>query len=89
MTAANYFWVNNEVVAVPRKMIPASFKMSDGELDKYVGCYCVDTYRTDADQRYGRFVHDHSIACGIDWEYVPFEDFPPEFKANLLLLGVS
>jgi hypothetical protein len=45
------------------------------------GCFCVDTHYT-GQLRYGKY-HD------LSWESIPLEDFPPEFRLNLLLLGVT
>lgn len=45
---------------------------------------CVDTWYPGPQARYGRFNKEEAST----WEHVPLEDFPPEFRATLLLLGV-
>lgn len=48
---------------------------------EYRGLYCVDLDYV-GNLRYGKY-HETS------WESIPLENFPAEFRLNLLLLGVS
>jgi hypothetical protein len=51
---------------------------------KYKNCFSVDIAfeTTTPESRYGKDTGDL-------WEHIPFSDFPPEFKLQLLLLGIS
>lgn len=44
-------------------------------------CYCIDTDYLDNKSRYGKYNNG--------WHHIPFEDFPPEFKATLLIMGIT
>ena len=45
--------------------------------------HCVDVAYTDAEYRYGAF---NQLNSG--WRHIPIDQFPPEFRVHLLLLGV-
>lgn len=69
-----YYWRNNEVV----EMDSTHRVITDGLLH----LPCADARFEDSLNRYGEF-----NATG--WVHIPIEKFPPEFRAHLLLLGVS
>jgi hypothetical protein len=57
------------------------------------GKLCVDTgFVNTTNNRYGKWVNvseDLKISAMCKWCHVPFDQFPSEFKAHLLLLGVE
>lgn len=55
--------------------------MKTGELTADTIGWCVDTKYTAAFNRYGKY-------NSFQWEHIPLEDFPAEFRMHLLLLGV-
>lgn len=81
MSRSSYFWKDGEVFVVNEVMF--------ARLAKEMGCeglYCVDTHRTDPSGRYGEF---KNIPGQFGWKHIPLEQFPPEFRMRLLLLGVT
>lgn len=48
----------------------------------YVDCFCIDGRCLDTRSRYGMFSDNR-------WKHIPLDQFPPEFRTHLLLLGVS
>lgn len=48
--------------------------------------FCVDIKHIDPEARYGKF---RRYELNKYWSAVPFVEFPAEFKAYLLLLGIS
>ena len=68
----------------------------DGELHEYFGrndpesvhyanfnnCFCLDASCQAENLRYGKYT-------GAGWRHFPPEQFPKEFRMNLLLLGVT
>lgn len=78
---ACYFWKEEEVI----RLYIRSAQEVPTELLVH---YCVDPrYEcTEPHLRYGRFVYK-----GFDkeWERLPFDTFPAEFKTHLLLLGIA
>jgi hypothetical protein len=57
-------------------------RTSDLNSRDHHGLLCVDTSSTDPRERYGKFDH-------MGWRHVRLQNFPKEFQAHLLLLGVS
>lgn len=53
-----------------------------------LGMHCVDTYCSDAQFRYGTY-HILKVPNLRLWKSIPFDEFPAEFKVNLLLLSIS
>ena len=47
----------------------------------YLNHTAVDLTHTGTTGRYGYYGHQ-------GWEHLPLNEFPPEFRANLLLLGI-
>lgn len=70
-----HFWIDGEVVSQSGIQNPKTGKVRTE--------FCVDTNHTSPNFRYGQF-NEH-----CKWCYVPFDNFPLEFKAHLLLLGLS
>lgn len=68
-----YFWCNNQVVEHLITNVPDTLRER----------FCVDTsYNMDSQARYGNFL------MGGGWACIPFEKFPPEFRLQLLILGI-
>jgi hypothetical protein len=83
-----YFWRNDRVETINRRLTVLNFDQSS--MFKYLYCPCVDTYAWDLSERYGMFVNEASgWIAKARWESQSIESFPPEFRAHLLLLGVS
>ena len=86
--SAVYFWRNDQVEVVHRFLTVYDFEQSS--MLKYLYCPCVDTHATDSRGRYGVFVHaDAGWLAKVRWDCLPMDSFPPEFRAHLLLLGVT
>jgi len=71
-----YFWKDDAVVELAHRGSAQTvpFDLWD--------CLCVDTYHQEADMRYGEFGK-------TGWEFRFLGTFPAEFRAHLLLLGVT
>jgi hypothetical protein len=70
-----YFWHKGEVVG--------PFDIYFGQIRRlHAEDYCIDLDEDRLEARYGKF-----NARG--WISVPLEEFPKEFRMNLLLLGVA
>lgn len=55
---------------------------------EFLGKYCVDTDSVNSDDsRYGMW-KGNSFGL-VWWEHIPFNEFPSEFKTQLLLLGIA
>lgn len=75
-----HFWVEGEVVSLPRGNWPGSEDMIR------LNVPCVDElYAADEapEYRYGIYEHVNK------WVTTPLTSFPKEFRAHLLLLGVT
>lgn len=75
-----YFWVDGQCV------------QQDWEIKPILGVLCVDDYQTKPMERYGTWVYvepDAEHEYDYRWESVSLNQFPPEFKMQCLLLGVS
>lgn len=83
MTDTTYFWDhdNYQVLQGPC----SSFWREEDILPEYQNRFAVDAGDV-APGRYGMFVSD---VYQLEWVNLPFSAFPKEFKAALLLLGVS
>lgn len=80
-----YVWRNNQV-----EVIPVNHEM----LYMVKDCLLVDERCVDQEStgRYGKYTRsdkDYTDSEDLHWEYVPFDYFPKEFKAHLLLLGIE
>lgn len=77
MTAA-YFWHKKSVVVVSEKVSAQEYPIV------LLGALCVDTSHPliNPGMRYGKFLHG-------GWKQIPFDAFPPEFKAWLLLMNIQ
>ena len=49
---------------------------------EYKNCFSLDTTTEMTHHRYGKYTDQ-------GWKHFPLEEFPPEFKLSLVLLGVS
>lgn len=84
--SAVYFWYQDEVVTVREYL-----RCQDLDEVRYLRPYrnrpCVDAFVVNAPERYGRFaIHASGV---VHWLSEPVETLPPEFRAYLLLMGVS
>jgi hypothetical protein len=83
-----YFWKNDQVEIVHRFLTVHDFEHSF--MLKYLYCPCVDTHAINLEDRYGAFIQEsNGRLATVRWDYLPMDSFPPEFRAHLLLLGVS
>jgi hypothetical protein len=83
-----YFWRNDQVKVVHRFLTVHDFEQSF--MFKYLYCPCVDTHAIDLEDRYGAFIHEgDGWLARVRWDYQPIASFPAEFRAHLLLLGIS
>lgn len=80
-----YFWDGSKTVVV---LTDDVMTCTDAALGNYLDMPCVDTnWSTNRPQeRYGRFTRGEGIPA---WITCSVEQLPPEFRAHLLLLGVS
>ncbi len=88
MTGCVYVWKSPDVIVVapPEGESRVYWNNFPEEL---LNLPCVDTAFPDSNRsaRYGEFYYASEENSG--WEPLPFSEFPAEFKAHLLLLGVS
>lgn len=77
-----YVWRNNQVEVIPVKH-DMLYMVKD--------CLLVDERYVDPEStgRYGKYTALDEYSEDLHWEYVPFDYFPKEFKAHLLLLGIK
>ena len=81
--SATYFWDGKQLISVPEQVWLENCK-------PYLDMYCVDGYRDDEKgERYGMFVSDAHQHRGCYWGSRHLDEFPKEFRAALLLLGVT
>ena len=86
--SATYFWHQDKLVVLNRALVVADFNQA--ALLKFRYCPCVDTFESEPEQRYGIWTcYDRDRDWKATWEHRPLAGFPAEFRANLLLLGVS
>lgn len=87
--SATYFWYQDQVVVLGRKVIAEDFQQA--AMHKYRYCLCVDTFEpVHSHARYGFWEqNDSNRFWPTIWKWQPLKDFPAEFRAHLLLLGVS
>lgn len=71
------YWIEGRVVSTSNYLM-------------YIGHYCIDTKYLDDDARYGKWVDWINSNGNPDakWKPVHPDEFPKEFKLQLLLLGV-
>lgn len=81
--SATYFWDGKQLITVPEQVWLEN-------CEPYIGMYCVDEYGNDeSGGRYGMFCPDPKSARGCYWGGRRLDEFPKEFRAALLLLGVT
>jgi hypothetical protein len=83
--SAVYFWHKDQLVTFDWEIKHPDMALAN--MHKYRYCPCVDTFQSRKAERYGHWAVSNDWIT--QWVYRPFEGFPPEFKAHLLLLGVS
>ncbi|WP_290877884.1 hypothetical protein [Aquabacterium sp.] len=86
MTVNNtlYFWVDGIIIDYHEDALWKP--LEEGSLDQL---FCIDRRFEAGDAyTYGYYWTDSNGATD-NWKNIPFSDFPPEFKLQLLLLGIS
>ena len=73
--SAVYFWVDNKVIKYNTHVFASEAKKL-----KLGNKYAVDTFCTCDEDKYGKFGSN-----GAGWYHVPFNTFPKEFRAWLLI----
>lgn len=73
-----YFWKDGELVEWRGRLGISSIPLS------LRNCWCVDVTDTEEYGRYGMYLRDPG-----QWRHRPLSEFPLEFRAALLLLGVT
>lgn len=88
MTRLTYVWIAEEKI-IHEFISDISIEIPE-EIDNE---FCVDTnfHPQNPQNRYGMWVvnRDTTGHKRTTWIHIPFEDFPIEFKTNLLLLGIE
>jgi len=84
-----YFWRNGAIA-------PTSIRDFERLFVTFIDSYCVDTSYNETYSRYGSYIHledEERDAANYEfndqWEPCDFDNFPAEFKASLLLLGIT
>lgn len=86
--SATYFWYREKLVVIERRLTAQDFEQVS--MHKYRYCPCVDGFAFGTALRYGIWVqNDQTRDWQASWESRPLDTFPAEFRAHLLLLGVS
>lgn len=81
--SATYFWDGQQLIVVPEQIWLKNCK-------PYLNMYCVDEYgNAESGERYGMFRPDPEALRECYWGGRPLAEFPKEFRAALLLLGVT
>jgi hypothetical protein len=87
--SATYFWSNDQVVVLDRRIFKEDFNQSS--MFKFLYCPCVDGFADDIlISRYGAWENEGGgWVARATWRPMKPDDLPPEFRTHLLLLGVS
>jgi hypothetical protein len=86
--SATYFWYQDRLVDIRPQVRTESFEQA--AMHKYRYCPCVDDFETEPNMRYGIWAQDDKLRnWSAVWETRHLQEFPAEFRAHLLLLGVS
>lgn len=80
----SYFWRNDKVEILDRNVYTKDFLQSS--MLKYLYCHCVQV--TPEGRNYAGFF-DQTENFKVGWMPYDINKFEPEFRAFLLLLGVS
>jgi hypothetical protein len=88
---ATYFWYQDTLVTLERDRQILVEDFRDVAMHKYRYCPCVDTFEpVGVVPRYGAWEQNDKIPTWpTHWVSRPMWTFPAEFRAHLLLLGVS
>lgn len=75
-------------------IIQVARPLKEGEtheiLHKKLCVYLDTTYTPDTKEKYGMWnSYDSKNGTCNNWEHIPYEDFPKEFKTALLLQGIT
>lgn len=86
--SATYFWYQDKVVVLDCHLYAEAFQQAS--MHKFRYCPCLDAFEDLQSMRYGYWgVDDAASSWPAEWVSTSFDYFPAEFKASLLLLGVS
>ena len=83
-----YFWRNGAIA-------PTSIRDFERLFVTFIDSYCLDTTYEQTYSRYGSYIaidsdrDDPAYGLNDHWEPCEFDEFPAEFKASLLLLGIT
>ena len=77
MISIIYFWKNEQLHTYQGDSDTDSIKDT-----QFMECYGVDSSNAATSMRYGKYTKN-------GWKHIPLDEFPKEFRANLLLLGIS
>lgn len=78
-----YVWRGGAIQIINEQVITS--RAPDYDLDNL---FVVDTFHDEPLAKYGKFSINTST-WKSEWVYIPLEEFPPEFRTHLLLLGVA
>jgi len=84
MNGKAYFWRNGRLEILDRML--GTYDFTQSSLLKYLYCHCVQI-NEDGRQYIGFFDQTENFKVG--WVPYDINKFEPEFRAHLLLLGVS
>ena len=84
MSGTTYFWRNDRVEILDRVVNINDFKTSS--MFKYLYCHCIAI--ADSGRKYVGFF-DQTESYRVGWMPYDINKFEPEFRAYLLLLGIS
>ena len=77
MISTIYFWKNEQLHTYQGASDTGSISRT-----QFTNCYAVDSANTAVNMRYGKYTKG-------GWKHIPLDEFPPEFRTALLLLGVT
>ena len=78
-----YVWKDGAVLVLPQQLW-----IENAVKNGIVNYPLVDTYHDRATERYGRFIECDLNLDHYQWEHIPLEKFPKEFRMHLLLLNI-
>ena len=84
MNGKAYFWRNNRLEILDRMI--GTYDFTQYSMLKYLYCHCVQIHKNG--RHYNGFF-DQTENLKVGWVPYDINKFEPEFRAHLLLLGVS
>lgn len=83
-TPTSYFWDKSNNKALEH----FGGTSTEDVPEMFWGKFCVDVTEASPSRRYGEYIKRNGPWDG-DWKPLSLEDFPKEFRVQLLLLGVA